>query len=121
MVNGSNISIGGSVGITMFPADAAPYEDLLVNADLAMYAAKNKGRSTYMFYTPELASSARERSNARNELREAIKKRALSVHYQPKSIATTGASAVLRRWSAGVTRSARSRPINSSRWPRKPG
>ena len=83
-INGSKINIGASVGITMFPTDAVSYEDLLVNADLAMYAAKNKGRGTYMFYTPELASSARERLTLENELKEAIKKRALSVHYQPK-------------------------------------
>ena len=50
--------IGASVGITMYPEDASDYEDLLVNADLAMYAAKNKGRNTCMFYTPELASAA---------------------------------------------------------------
>ncbi|HKY88169.1 MAG TPA: EAL domain-containing protein [Pseudorhodoplanes sp.] len=83
-INGSKINIGASVGITMFPTDAVSYEDLLVNADLAMYAAKNKGRGTYMFYTPELASSARERLTLENELKEAIKNRALSVHYQPK-------------------------------------
>jgi diguanylate cyclase (GGDEF)-like protein len=83
-IAGSKINIGASVGITMFPADASTYEDLLVNADLAMYAAKNKGRNTCMFYTPELASSARERLTLENELKEAIRKRALSVHYQPK-------------------------------------
>jgi diguanylate cyclase (GGDEF)-like protein len=83
-VGGSKINIGASVGITMFPEDAKTYEDLLVNADLAMYAAKNKGRNTSMFYTAELASAARERLTLENELKEAIKKRALSVHYQPK-------------------------------------
>jgi diguanylate cyclase (GGDEF)-like protein len=83
-IRGSTINIGASVGITMFPEDAATYEDLLVNADLAMYAAKNKGRNTCTFYTPELASAARDRLTLENELKEAIKKRALSVHYQPK-------------------------------------
>jgi diguanylate cyclase (GGDEF)-like protein len=83
-LGGSLVNIGASVGITMFPTDAATYEELLVNADLAMYAAKNKGRNTSMFYTPELATSARERSRLENELKEAIKKRALTVHYQPK-------------------------------------
>jgi diguanylate cyclase (GGDEF)-like protein len=81
---GSQVNIGASVGITMFPADATNYEELLVNADLAMYAAKNKGRNTCVFYTPELAIVARERSALENELRDAIKKQALSVHYQPK-------------------------------------
>lgn len=84
IIGGSTINIGASVGITMFPADAATYEDLLVNADLAMYAAKNKGRNTCMSYTPELATSARERLTLENELKEAIKRRTLSVHYQPK-------------------------------------
>jgi diguanylate cyclase (GGDEF)-like protein len=83
-LGGSQVNIGASVGITMFPTDAATYEELLVNADLAMYAAKNKGRNTCMFYTPELASSARERLTLEYELKEAIKQRALSVHYQPK-------------------------------------
>ena len=83
-IGGSKINIGASVGITMFPEDASTYEDLLVNADLAMYAAKNKGRNTCTFYTPELASAARDRLTLENELKEAIKKRALSVHYQPK-------------------------------------
>jgi diguanylate cyclase (GGDEF)-like protein len=83
-LGGSQVNIGASVGITMFPEDAGTYEELLVNADLAMYAAKNKGRNTCMFYSAELASSARERSTLENELKDAIKKRALSVHYQPK-------------------------------------
>lgn len=83
-IGGLQVNIGASVGITMFPEDAVSYEQLLVNADLAMYAAKNKGRNTCKFYTPELASTARERLTLENELKDAIKKRALSVHYQPK-------------------------------------
>jgi len=98
-LSGSQVNIGASVGITMFPEDAGTYEELLVNADLAMYAAKNKGRNTCMFYSAELASSARERSTLENELKDAIKKRALSVHYQPKCDCHDGR--IRGTWRAG--------------------
>ena len=50
----------------MYPADGATYEELLVNADLAMYAAKSSGRNTYAFFTAELAEIALARHALEN-------------------------------------------------------
>jgi len=77
-------SVGASIGIALYPADGETYEDLLVNADLAMYAAKSSGRNTYAFFVPELAETARARQALEFDLAQAIRNEQLSVHYQPK-------------------------------------
>jgi diguanylate cyclase (GGDEF)-like protein len=83
-VGGLRMSIGASVGITRFPADGTTYEELLINADLAMYAAKKKGRNTFAFFDRQIADNARERLSLENDLREAVRTQQLSVEYQPK-------------------------------------
>ncbi len=82
-VNGSYVSIGASIGITVFPADGADYEELLKNADLAMYVAKQRGRSTFAFFTSEIAETARTRLSLEQDLKMAVRARQLSVQYQP--------------------------------------
>lgn len=82
-INGSHVSIGASIGITVFPTDAATYEELLINADLAMYAAKQRGRNTFAFFTPEIAESAKTRLALEQDLKSAVRTNQLSVHYQP--------------------------------------
>jgi diguanylate cyclase (GGDEF)-like protein len=77
-------SIGVSIGITMYPADGTSYEDLLVNADLAMYSAKSSGRNTFALYATELAETVLARHALENDLTLAVREGTLSVQYQPK-------------------------------------
>jgi diguanylate cyclase (GGDEF)-like protein len=83
-VGGLRMSIGASVGITRFPADGTSYEELLINADLAMYTAKKKGRNTFAFFDREIADNAKARLALENDLREAVRTQQLGVEYQPK-------------------------------------
>jgi diguanylate cyclase (GGDEF)-like protein len=83
-VGGAHMTVGASIGITLFPDDGRSYEDLLINADLAMYAAKSKGRNTYAFFTREIAEVAKERLAIESELKKAVQDEALEVYYQPQ-------------------------------------
>jgi diguanylate cyclase (GGDEF)-like protein len=83
-VGGLRMSIGASVGVTRFPVDGNTYEELLINADLAMYSAKKKGRNTYAFFDRQIADNAKARLSLENDLREAVSTRQLTVEYQPK-------------------------------------
>jgi diguanylate cyclase (GGDEF)-like protein len=84
LIEKHEITIGGSIGISIFPEDATDAAGLLQYADCAMYAAKREGRSRVMQYKAELGCSARERMNLENELRGAIDRGEISVHYQPE-------------------------------------
>jgi diguanylate cyclase (GGDEF)-like protein len=83
-VGGSHMMVGTSIGITLFPADGRSYEELLINADLAMYAAKSKGRNTFAFFTREIAEIAKERVEIENDLKQAVQNNALEIRYQPQ-------------------------------------
>jgi diguanylate cyclase (GGDEF)-like protein len=82
-VNDSYVSIGASIGITVFPVDGADYEELLLNADLAMYAAKQRGRNTFAFFTAEISETAKTRLALEQDLKNAVRARQLEVRYQP--------------------------------------
>jgi diguanylate cyclase (GGDEF)-like protein len=82
-IGGSSLSIGASVGVTFFPSEGTSYEELLMNADLAMYAAKERGRNTFSFFTAEIAEIARTKLSLERDLRAALREKTLSVHYQP--------------------------------------
>jgi diguanylate cyclase (GGDEF)-like protein len=84
IIEGHEITIGASIGISCFPADAVDGVNLLQQADNAMYAAKRQGRNRAIYFTPELGSSARERLNLENQLRSAISRCEIAVHYQPE-------------------------------------
>jgi diguanylate cyclase (GGDEF)-like protein/PAS domain S-box-containing protein len=83
-LHGHQITIGASIGITMFPDDAEDPSQLLKFADMAMYHAKNQGRSTFAFYTENLDVEARRRNAIEEELRHAIERDELYLHYQPQ-------------------------------------
>ena len=82
-IGGSSVSIGASIGVTFFPSEGTSYEELLMNADLAMYAAKEHGRNTFSFFSVELSEIARTKLALERDLRTAIREQTLSVHYQP--------------------------------------
>ncbi|MBV9516625.1 MAG: EAL domain-containing protein [Hyphomicrobiales bacterium] len=104
--DGDTANVGVSIGIALYPDDGASYEDLLVKADLAMYAAKSSGRNTYAFFLPELAQAARERHALENDLTLAVRNERLTVQYQPKISCVDGrirGVEALARWSHPVT------------------
>jgi EAL domain-containing protein (putative c-di-GMP-specific phosphodiesterase class I) len=75
--------ISGSIGITLFPQDASTPDDLVRNADQAMYIAKTAGRNTLRFFTPTIQETALSRLRLIGDLRKALPKRQLAVYYQP--------------------------------------
>ena len=75
--------ITASVGITLYPRDSTDIEQLLRNADQAMYAAKNAGRNRLSYFTPALQESAQYRLRLINDLRDALQERQFSIHFQP--------------------------------------
>jgi diguanylate cyclase (GGDEF)-like protein len=83
-IENQEITISASIGISVFPENGANATDLLQQADTAMYSAKRDGKNRIMYFTPELGSSARERLNLENELRGAIVRGEIAVHYQPE-------------------------------------
>jgi diguanylate cyclase (GGDEF)-like protein/PAS domain S-box-containing protein len=78
-----SVYVTASVGITLYPDDSSDIEQLLRNADQAMYAAKNAGRNRLSYFTPALQESAQYRLRLVNDLRGALQARQFSVHFQP--------------------------------------
>lgn len=84
----------------MYPDDGLDAEELLKNADTAMYLAKENGRQCYKFFTPAMNIRAVERQSIEEDLRHAMDRHEFILHYQPKinlvTGAITGAEALLR-------------------------
>jgi diguanylate cyclase (GGDEF)-like protein len=82
-VEGHKVMIGASVGIAIGDPGRASADALVRNADLALYAAKAAGRGKHSFYEASMHSEAAERQILENDLRQAIDRGELEVHYQP--------------------------------------
>jgi diguanylate cyclase (GGDEF)-like protein len=80
---GHQLTADASIGIALAPGHGTELDQILKNADLAMYAAKSAGRRTYRFFDPGMDASARARRQLEVDLRQAITTGALEVHYQP--------------------------------------
>ncbi len=81
---GREYKVGASLGVALYPHDADDAETLLKHADIAMYAAKDRGRNNFQFYTCELNRIADERLNLEAAMRIALECDEFDVHYQPK-------------------------------------
>ncbi|KXW56442.1 cyclic di-GMP phosphodiesterase Gmr [Ferrovum sp. PN-J185] len=75
--------ISCSIGVTLFPNDAKTVDDLLKNADQAMYAVKATGRNGFSFFTLEMQKTVQNKIKIANELREAVRLHQLEIYYQP--------------------------------------
>jgi diguanylate cyclase (GGDEF)-like protein len=75
--------VSASIGITLIPKDGNTSLDLLRNADMAMYSAKNSGKNNYNFFDQKLQQQAIEKHNIETELATAVKNNELVLHYQP--------------------------------------
>jgi len=99
-IAGSPIKIGCSIGIAVAPEHGETATELVRNADLALYAAKDAGRGTTCTYTDELLVAARHRKQLEDDLRDAIAQGELSVSYQPvvstKTALVSGYEALVR-------------------------
>ena len=97
----TNYFISGSMGITLCPQDGRSSDDLLRNADQAMYVAKRAGRNRFSFFTAEMRESAWARTKIIDELRQALGLQQLEVYYQPIIDLRSGAivkAEALVRW-----------------------
>ena len=94
------LQVSASIGVVTFPEDGTTAEDLLKNADSAMYQAKDCGRNNYQFFKADMNRRALERHRLESDLRHALQRREFVLHYQPKvslrTGATTGVEALLR-------------------------
>ena len=80
---GQEVPVEASIGIAIAPDDGLGLEDLFRNADLAMYAAKSDGRRTYRFFAAELDARLKARRQMELDLRQALARGQLEIHYQP--------------------------------------
>jgi len=99
-VEGSRCIIGVSVGIAISPFDGMGSDDLVRNADLALYAAKGSGRGRFRFYSSDLHQAAEDRRVLEEDLRDALARGEMELHYQPvvnaRSNLVTGVEALIR-------------------------
>ncbi len=99
-IEGHEVFISASIGISIFPSDGRTVEALLKNADTAMYHAKEQGRNNCQFYSSGLNAAAAERLDLENDLRRALERHEFVVFYQPKLDIRTrrilGAEALVR-------------------------
>ncbi|MBB6218140.1 diguanylate cyclase (GGDEF)-like protein/PAS domain S-box-containing protein [Anaerosolibacter carboniphilus] len=99
-INGHEIYVSTSIGISLYPYDGNDMDSLIKNADTAMYRAKEDGRNNYKFYTENMNKRALERLEMENNLRKALEKKELFIVYQPrinlKTSRLVGAEALLR-------------------------
>jgi len=93
--------VTASIGVTIAPDDGSAVDVLVKNADMAMYRAKNLGRNSYQFFTPELDAQAHRRLFLEAKLRKGIELGEFELHYQPQVHCGTGAvvgAEALIRW-----------------------
>jgi diguanylate cyclase (GGDEF)-like protein len=83
-IDNHRLAGSASIGISLYPADALDFADLLKHADTAMYRAKEAGRNGYRFYSVSMNEDSKERLELETELRQALKRGELQLHYQPQ-------------------------------------
>jgi len=82
VISGYELSIGASIGVSLYPKDGNDIHTLLSNADSAMYQAKNSGKNSVSDFTESLAEEVKDRAKLERELKLAIERDELELHYQ---------------------------------------
>jgi diguanylate cyclase (GGDEF)-like protein len=101
-IEGHQLTISASVGISIYPENAHTGSELMQQADGAMYAAKRNGKNQARYFTPDLGVQVREQLNLENQLRDALAKGEIYVNYQPEFDALSGRLVrfeALARWN----------------------
>jgi diguanylate cyclase (GGDEF)-like protein len=83
-VDGHELILGASIGISVYPDDGTDTKMLVKHADMAMYSAKESGRNTYCFFDRQMHLATADRMAIENELRLALARNELFIHYQPQ-------------------------------------
>jgi diguanylate cyclase (GGDEF)-like protein len=102
VVDGHELHVSASIGISLYPADGREVTTLIRAADTAMYHAKQKGRENYQFFTASLHEAVQRRVALTNRLRRAIAQNEFSVYYQPQVDIESGrifSAEALLRWN----------------------
>ena len=102
-INEHDLYVSCSIGISLYPHNGQTSEDLLKQADAAMYKAKHEGRNNYQFYNSEMTDRAIEKLTMETQLRSAILNDEFVVYYQPQVNATNGELSgmeALVRWNS---------------------
>jgi diguanylate cyclase (GGDEF)-like protein/PAS domain S-box-containing protein len=89
-LDGKETYVSASVGITLYPSDSDNAEALVMNADTAMYRAKEQGRNNYQYFTRDMNERALQRVQLEAELRRALERGEFRLFYQPKAQLATG-------------------------------
>lgn len=95
------VFVSASIGVTLYPVDGHAIDDLLKNADQALYVAKGAGRNRYSFFTPALQEAAQTRARLAHDLRTGLAEQQFHMVYQPIVDLATGAihkAEALIRW-----------------------
>ena len=102
-ISGSKIEVGVSIGISIFPNDGLTTEELVINADLAMYEAKKNGKNNYCFFNKNLGDGAKHSTDIINALKNVLNNEScgdLDISFQPKfdinHLQMVGAEALIR-------------------------
>jgi len=90
LIDRNNLHISASIGIALFPTDGLTAHDLMVNADAAMYHAKELGRNGYCFFESTMNTNAHQQMQLQQDLRKALNQSEFLLHYQPKMLAPNG-------------------------------
>ncbi|HYD63607.1 MAG TPA: EAL domain-containing protein [Noviherbaspirillum sp.] len=101
IVEGNEMHVSASIGISIYPDDGAEAETLMSAADTAMYHAKEKGRRNYQFFTAALNKAVQQRVELEQRLRYALARDELELHYQPQVDLASGrifSAEALLRW-----------------------
>src|SRR3954451_24353047 len=116
-IEGKELYVTCSAGISLYPQDGPDVDTLLKNADAAMYRAKEHGRNNFQFYTSEMNERVNERLALENALRRALERKEFLLHFQQRVNLRTGAidgAEALLRWlhpEWGLVRPARFIPL----------
>lgn len=102
MLDGMGFSIQCSIGVALYPQDGETLDDLIKQADTAMYRVKERGRGSYGFYQPQMNADLLSRMQLEHAMRQALGNQRMAVHYQPQVSTSTGAivgAEALVRWT----------------------
>ncbi|QNP59585.1 putative bifunctional diguanylate cyclase/phosphodiesterase [Paenacidovorax monticola] len=102
VLDGMGFSIQCSIGMALFPQDGQTLDDLIKQADTAMYRVKERGRGNYGFYQPQMNAGLLSRMQLEHAMRQALANGRLAVHYQPQVCIQTGhvtGAEALMRWT----------------------